>query len=85
MLRENTKFLQVHIDAEVHKTLKYISVLTRQRMGQVVENAVRHYARMLQADKTFSDQLLEVQYPGSTKAPENNRRRSNPGDSITPL
>lgn len=79
------KYLQCWIDEDVHKTVKYISVLMRMKMSEVVSNAVRHYARMLSTDKTFSNQLLEVQYPGSTKAPENNRRKGQPGDVIPPL
>lgn len=75
------KFLQVHIDEKIHKGIKMISVLTRQAMPKVVENAVTHYMRMLETDKSFAATLMEIQYPGSSSAPAAHRRKG----GLTPI
>jgi hypothetical protein len=76
-----TKFLQVHIKERYHKGVKLISVMTRMSMPEVVENAIAHYMRMLETDKAFAQQLMEIQYPGSSSAPPAHRRKG----GLTPV
>jgi hypothetical protein len=60
-----TKFMQVHVSEEAHRLCKMASVFFKMRMEEVVDAALRLYAREFQLDEKFSSMVFKTMYPGA--------------------
>lgn len=59
------KFMQVHVTEEAHRIAKMASVLYRMKIEEVVDAALRLYAREFKLDKELSTVVFKAMYPGA--------------------